>query len=75
MPEMDYQKLRGRITERNMTQKSLARAIGTSEGQLCQKMAGRYPFKQSEIRNICDVLGIQQGDIGFYFFTPKVEKS
>ena len=46
MPEMDYSKLRGRIAECGMTQKHLAEKIVVSEGQLCQKMSGRFTFKQ-----------------------------
>lgn len=71
MPGMDYSKLLGRIKERGMTQKSVAEKIGVSEGQMCQKLAGRYLFKQSEIRAMCEVLGITQTQIGEYFFSPK----
>lgn len=75
MPEMDYGKLSGRIRECGYTQKRLALEIGTSEGQFSQKMQGNYPFKQSEIERICDVLRIESADIGSYFFTPRVEKT
>ena len=71
MPDMDYRRLLGRIKEKGLTQKALAELIGVSEGQMCQKLAGRYLFKQSEIRNMCDVLDISQADIGIYFFSPK----
>lgn len=71
MPSMDYSKLSGRIKERGYTQKALAEVIGISEGQFCQKLAGRYPFKQTEIRNICDALGISGEEIGVYFFSPE----
>lgn len=71
MPAMDYQKLLGRIKEKSLTQKALAERIGVSEGQLCQKLAGKYLFKQSEIRDICRILDISQSDIGVYFFSPR----
>lgn len=74
VPEMDYSKLTGRIRECGHTQKSLAALIGVSEGQLSQKMQGNYPFKQSEIGKICEVLHIDCTEIGSYFFTPAVEK-
>ena len=75
MPEMDYSKLRGRIAECGMTQKHLAEKIGVSEGQLCQKMSGRFTFKQKEILDICSVLGIDVGQISAFFFCPRVEKT
>lgn len=75
MPEMDYRKLIGKISERGMTQKELASAIHLSESHFSQKIQGRYPFKQSEINAICDCLAIGKDEIGDYFFTPKVEKT
>ena len=70
MPIMDYSKLSGRIKECGYTQKSLAEAAGISEGQFCQKLSGKYAFKQTEIHNICDLLGIEATEIGAYFFSP-----
>lgn len=70
MPTMDYSKLSGRIKERGYTQKSLAEAVGISESQFCQKLSGKYAFKQTEIRKICDILDIEAEEIGAYFFSP-----
>ena len=75
MPKMDYSKLLGRIKERGHTQKSTAEAINMSKGQFCQKLAGNYPFKQSDIQKLCEFLEIPAYEIGAYFFTPKVEKT
>lgn len=75
MPEMDYSKLLGRIRERGMTQRTLAQAIGISESQISLKLKGAFPFKQQDIRNICDCLKIEPDEIGAYFFTPKLEES
>ena len=75
MPEMNYNKLLGRIRECEMTQGGLAEAIGISSGQMSQKIQGAFPFKQTEIVRICDVLRIPSDQIGVYFFTPKVEKT
>lgn len=74
MPEMDYRKLIGRISEQGLTQKQLASLIHLSESHFSQKIQGKYPFKQSEINAICDHLAIDKNEIGDYFFTPKVEK-
>lgn len=75
MPKMDYSKLLGRIKERGHTQKSTAEAVKMSEGQFCQKLAGNYPFKQTDIQNLCEFLGISAHEIGDYFFTLGVEKT
>lgn len=71
MPEMDYSKLRGRIAECGITQKTLAERAGISESQLCQKMSGRYAFKQAEIMAICSILCIDMSRIPEFFFSPK----
>lgn len=72
---MDYSKLLGKIKENGHTQKSVAEAIGISEGQFCQKFAGNYPFKQSDIQRLCDLLDIGTTDIGAYFFSPFIDKT
>ena len=54
-----------------MTQKELAEKAGISEGQLCQKLAGNFAFRQDEIDRICALLSISPADIGRYFFLPK----
>lgn len=71
MPAMDYTMLRGRIRDCGMTQKDLAEKAGISEGQLCQKLAGNFAFRQDEIGRICTLLNIPSADIGSYFFLPK----
>ena len=58
MPTMDYTLLRGRIRDCGMTQKELAEKAGISEGQLCQKLAGNFAFRQDEIDRICALLSI-----------------
>ena len=71
MPDMDYSKLLGRIKEKGYSQKSLAEVIGLSESHFCQKLAGKYAFKQSEMRDICKILDIDGTEIGAYFFSPR----
>lgn len=68
MPPIDYNPLRNRIRDLGLTQKECAEKIGISEGQLCQKMAGNYEFRQSEISKLCDLLGIEGSDIKVFFF-------
>ena len=73
MPPIDYNPLRNRIRDLGLTQKECAEKIGISEGQLCQKMAGNYEFRQSEISKLCDLLGIEGSDIKVFFLHPRVE--
>ena len=71
MPEMDYSRLRVRVMERGKNQKIVAKCIGISEGQMSQKLAGNFAFKQSEIIAICRVLQLDLSEIPKYFFCPK----
>ena len=71
MPEMNYAKLQGRIKEYGYTQKSIAQKVHMSESQFCQKLLGKYPFKQTQILDLCTALEIPAEQIGVYFFSPK----
>lgn len=75
MQTMDYSKLLGRIKELGYTQKSTSNAIGISESQLCLKLSGNYPFKQTDIQKLCECLKIPIQEIGDYFFKIKVEET
>ena len=75
MARFNYAALLGLMREKGYTQESLAAAIGMSLSQLSQKLNGHYPFKQTDIQKIADVLGIASQDIGRYFFTLLVEKT
>ena len=68
MAKMDYSALLGLIREKGYTQESLAAKAKISLSQLNGKLNGRYPFKQTDIQSISDVLGISSADIGRYFF-------
>ena len=68
---MDYKLLRDKMQDKNINQKELAAAIPMSESHFCRKLSGEYPFTQSEIIRICEVLDIEAGDINAYFFTEK----
>lgn len=70
--QFDYSKLLGRIRERGHTQKSLATAIGMSEGTMSLKLNNEAYFGQKEMLKICDVLEIPYTEIGSYFFAEKV---
>lgn len=64
----NYSALYGRMREKNYTQEQLARKAGISLSQLSTKLNGHYPFKQTDIQSIADVLDIAPENIGRYFF-------
>lgn len=66
--KFNYAALMGLIREKGHTQESLAKATRISLSQLNGKLNGRYPFKQTDIQSISDVLDISPEDIGRYFF-------
>lgn len=71
MVAMDYTELLAVAKSQGYNQKGLASAVNISEGQFCQKIAGNFAFKQTEIQRICELLNIEAEDIGRYFFTRK----
>lgn len=70
----EYPKLLGRIKEYGFTQETLAKHIGIAESSMCLKLNGKASFKQNEIFLISNALEIESGEIGAYFFDPKVRK-
>lgn len=68
----DYNKLLGLMREKQITQTDLARQIGNTAATLNLKLNNKAKFKQSEIVQICEILGIDGDSIGAYFFTIKV---
>lgn len=71
----DYSKLLGLMREKSITQSEAAKHLGISENALSHKVTNKYPFKQTEIMSLCDLLEIQPSRLSEYFFTPKVEKT
>ena len=70
--KFDYSKLLGRIKEKGFTQDSLAKHIGIRPGTMSDKLNNKANFKQIEIFLIRQALDISAGEVGEYFFTPKV---
>ena len=71
--KFDYAKLRGRIIETCGTQSAFAAKIGLSEHSVSQKLNNRRGWKQAEMQQAVNILGIAVTDICTYFFTPKVQ--
>lgn len=72
MGTIDYSKLRGRTRELGFTQREVAAAAKMTESTYSMKLSNRFPFKQQEIADIVQFLGIQPQEISLYFFTPEV---
>lgn len=73
MREYDYSKLLGRIKEILGSNSNLALKLKISERTMSLKLTGKVEFKQSEISDICDILGISHKDIHIYFFKLKTQ--
>lgn len=69
----DYSKLDGLIAEKCGTQAAFAKLIGRSERTVSLKMNGKIDWKQDEIYNACEALGIESKDIPLYFFNVQVQ--
>lgn len=72
MGAIDYSKLRGRTRELGFTQREVAAAAKMTESTYSMKLSNRFPFKQQEIADIVQFLGIEPQEISLYFFTPEV---
>ena len=63
-----YNKLRGRIVEICGSQAEFAKRLGLSEQIISAKLSGNSSFTQDNIIKWCEILDIDQNDIGNYFF-------
>lgn len=68
----DFKKLLARMVEKGYTQKTLADAIGKTEGIISAKFNNKSKFRADEMDAICVVLDINPLEIGSYFFTKEV---
>ena len=69
----NYNKLRGRITEKFRTQEKFAAALGVTVQCVNTKLNGTKNFNQTTIDKWCEVLEIPAEKIGVYFFTKNVQ--
>lgn len=73
--EYDYSKLNGKIREVCGTQNEFARRMRKSVRIICQKLNNLTGFKQCDIEDAIDILGIDRSEIPDYFFAEKVQKN
>ena len=71
----NYSKLTGRIVERFGSQARFAEAMGISEHSISQKVNNKTTWKNTEIHKACELLGIQNSEVGQYFFNREVQAS
>lgn len=70
----NYNKLRGKIKEKCITQSNYAKLLGVSETAISSRLNNTTDFTQEEILTSCRVLGIPVVEMNQYFFTPEVQK-
>lgn len=69
----DYDKLRGRIREKEGSETKFAPKIDMSAASLSSKLNQKTDFTSIEIQKISKKLGIPQKEIPEYFFVEKLE--
>lgn len=65
---MRFRKLRARMVEKFGSVSAFSRAYGRSKQLIYNKLAGRVELTMEDIRMMCEMLEIQPGEIGEYFF-------
>ena len=69
----EYNKLRGRIREKFVTQSNFANALEMAQTTLSFKLNNKVSWTQQEINKACKLLDIEDSDVTTYFFTEKVQ--
>lgn len=70
---IDFSKLRGKIKEKNYSEKEFANLIGMSAPTFSGKIKGITFFNTEEIKKAVIVLELDENDIYEYFFKEKTE--
>lgn len=73
--DYNYSKLKGKITELEMTLNEYAKWIGITEQTLNMRLKNKRPFTQPEIAKSMQLFDEPVENIHIYFFTKKVAKS
>lgn len=72
--EYDYKELRGRIIAKFGKIETFANVLDVSYAWVSKKLNGKSLFSQKDIETWRSLLGIGVNEIGFYFFTQKVQQ-
>lgn len=65
---LNPRKIKGRMTERGLTQKDVAKALNIAPATASQKINGIRPLYLDEASKLADLLCIEKGTFGEYFF-------
>lgn len=68
----DYNKLKGKITEKGLTRAEFAKAVGISEASLSLRMNNRREWTQDEMIEVARILDFDVTELKDYFFTHAV---
>lgn len=66
---MDAQKLKGKMAERNVTQKDLAHTLNVTENTFSYKLRGKSDFSLSEARKISQRLSLTKYEMVMIFLS------
>lgn len=67
--EFNHDKLRGKIVEVFRTQTNFAKELGMTKASVSAKIKSNTALSQSDIFKMSKLLGLNQDEIGEYFFT------
>lgn len=65
--ELDLQKIKGRIIEKDFKQEEIANDLGITVQALGNKLSGRTDFKHSELTKIFTKLQISKEELPIFF--------
>lgn len=71
--KFNYLKLKGKITEKNMTLTEVAEKLELTIQSFSKRLNGELDFKSSEIFELMKMLEIPKKDINLYFFEEEVK--
>ena len=66
------QMIKERMHEKGISQKDVAAALGIAAPTVSQKINGIRPMALDEARTLAEMLEIESGEFGRYFFAPEV---
>ena len=72
--QIPYWKLRGRFHSCGFRDQEVAEYIGIGRDTMSGRMHGNQPWTSAEIAAMCELLDIQQDEIGKFFFPELIRE-
>ena len=66
---LNVNKIKGRMRELQIVQADVAKRLNIAESTASQKINGKRPMDLEEAQALADMLGIESGEFGVYFFS------